>query len=291
MAQPGWYPDPDGTPGRYRYFDGVRWSPETRPAPAADARRRGRRLAAPTVMVAAAVVVIVVLIAAVLLRPGAGRATDEPALPSSTVSGWDDSSPTALPSARPTPTPAATGQSLAPCARGDPNRRDDHPTDGRVHGGGLSFAEVAGFAPAAPEPRLSFAYDVTQQYRGVDDNPPWIAQLAVGRLRSADGFDAGARHAAESAAQCTVSSNMYLPYAPERRDLRSQTLTVGGRSGWLVETDIVVDTTGLPFEGDRAIFVVVPDGRDWSLFFGAVPIGDADLLATLTRTVADLRID
>jgi hypothetical protein len=31
---PGWYPDPDRTPGRLRWFDGVQWSSTTRDAPA-----------------------------------------------------------------------------------------------------------------------------------------------------------------------------------------------------------------------------------------------------------------
>jgi hypothetical protein len=26
---PGWYPDPEGTPGRYRYWDGSQWSTVT----------------------------------------------------------------------------------------------------------------------------------------------------------------------------------------------------------------------------------------------------------------------
>ncbi|QGN33414.1 DUF2510 domain-containing protein [Microlunatus sp. Gsoil 973] len=29
MAEGGWYPDPSGEPGRYRYWDGARWSAET----------------------------------------------------------------------------------------------------------------------------------------------------------------------------------------------------------------------------------------------------------------------
>ena len=29
MAGSGWYPDPGGSPGRYRYWDGSRWSAET----------------------------------------------------------------------------------------------------------------------------------------------------------------------------------------------------------------------------------------------------------------------
>lgn len=33
MAQSGWYDDPDGTPGRLRYWDGSQWTPDTMPKP------------------------------------------------------------------------------------------------------------------------------------------------------------------------------------------------------------------------------------------------------------------
>ena len=35
MPSPGWYPDPAGTPGRYRYWDGQAWSETTTTDPAA----------------------------------------------------------------------------------------------------------------------------------------------------------------------------------------------------------------------------------------------------------------
>jgi hypothetical protein len=37
------------------------------------------------------------------------------------------------------------------------------------------------------------------------------------------------------------------------------------------------------------IIVVVRDGANWGLFFGAVPIGDQRLTALLEETVAGLR--
>ena len=54
-------------------------------------------------------------------------------------------------------------------------------------------------------------------------------------------------------------------------------ITIDGREGWLIESDITVTAPGLAFPGDRAIFVVVRDGDDWGMFFGAVPIGDVGL--------------
>lgn len=281
----GWYPDPGGEPDRYRYWDGSRWSPETvrdpsrpPPAPASSSARRG--LSA-TVIVLVAVVVLASLITGWLVREsGSGRPYTNEVLPSVSLSGGDDSSPD--------PTPQAPSRSASPrgdglCVRGEPNTRDAAPADGRVHGGNLSFPAAAEFDRAGNEPRFSFAWDVSQQIRGVHDRPGWIAQLAVGRVRAADGFDDGARRVAEQLIRCTVTSNMYEPYDPSRRDRRSAAFDLGGARGWLLETDITVRVSGLPFAGDRVHLIVVPDGDDYGFFFSATPIGDAGLAAVADR--------
>ena len=299
-AVPGWYPDPGGMPGRFRYWNGTAWSPDTsdRPGPAGPdgdpagngtgpPRHRGLAVALAVV----ALLVTIAIVAVMTIEPPARPVTDDP-LPTSTVSGGDDSSPTPTPTPPTpgTPTPSsATSVPLVPCPQGDPNFRQTHPVDGRVHGGNLSFPEELSFDAAAEEPRFSFAHDVTQQTKIVDDTPPWIAQLAVGRLRAADGFVHGARNTAESLVQCAVSSALYDPYQPSRADVRSQPITIDGREGWLIETDVTVVDPNLDFPGDRAIFLVVADGADWGMFFGAVPIGDTLLADVMARAVRDLQ--
>jgi hypothetical protein len=160
-----------------------------------------------------------------------------------------------------------------------------------VYGGNLSFEAQPTFDPAALEPRFSFAYDVLQQTLPVSQkpNPPWIAQLAVGRLRRSDGFVHDARNTVESLARCVVTGNMYAPHVPTRGDIRSESLSINGRSGWLIESEITVDQPDLALLGDHVIFIVVRDGKDWGFFFGAVPIGNAQLDAVLARTVRGLR--
>ena len=82
---------------------------------------------------------------------------------------------------------------------------------------------------------------------------------------------------------------MYAPYRPSRHDWRSEAVAISGKPGWVIETDIRVAAAGLPLLGDSAVFIVVQDGQNWGLFFGAVPIGNADLEQILTDTVASLR--
>lgn len=299
MSVPGWYPDPGGQPGAYRYWDGDSWSAETStdprqpgpgaggPGPGGSGGKRPGGSRAVYLIVAALVLVVVIVIAAVMIfrTTTAGSPFTDRSIPSSSVSGWDDSEPTDEPST-PTPTPGDT----RPCPVGDPNRREIHPEDGRVHGGNLSFPVAGNFLPAEPEPRLSFAYDVTQQYLQMNNDPGWIAQLAVGRLLGSD-FPGKPKAIAELIMQCGITTDMYQPYSPTRKNLRSEAITISGQQGWLIEADITVDKPGLPFPGDKVIFIVVPDGDNWGMFFGAVPIGNADLTTQLNQVVRDLRID
>jgi len=298
-SRPGWYPDPAGVPGRFRYWDGSRWttvitSDPRQPTPtepgtpsvaaggaAAQKPRRTRGLAL-IIVVLALVVAAVVEVAAYV---GSFRQVVARPAPTPTTSGLAGSSPS--PTTQPTQTPPVTP--LVRCPKGNPNLRANHPLDDRVYGGNLSFEEQPTFEPAAIEPRFSFAYDVLQQSVLVSQKPAWIAQLAVGQLRGKDGFVNDAQNTAESLVHCVITGNMYSPYVPTRTDIRSESLSIDGHSGWLIDSEITVDRPDLQVKGDHVIFIVVRDGKDWGFFFGAVPIGNAQLDAVLATTIRGLR--
>src|SRR4029450_4952415 len=223
---PGWYHDPAGVPGRYRYWDGTRWSAFTtddpqQPAPAtfepasgpitqerpAGLWARTRRGAALIICVLAIVVSAVVAASVYLhsLRQVIGTPTPNP-----TATWPTDSSPT--PTTKPRHTPSATSTPATPvpvrCPKGNPNSRAPHPIDGRVYGGNLSFEEQPAFEPAAVEPRFSFGYAVLQQTLPVSNDPAWIAQLAVGQLRGQDGFAGDAQNTVENLVHCLITGTI-----------------------------------------------------------------------------------
>jgi hypothetical protein len=305
MAAAGWYADPAGVPGRYRYWDGSRWSSFTtddprRPAPGQSPAggstptepaqggppsgpSRKRRLG----LIIGVLAVAVTLVVGVAIFTSNFRSLVGNPQPTSTASGSGESSADATTTS--TPGPSATPRQLARCPKGDPNLHASHPTDGRVHGGNLSFEEQPTFDPAAVEPRFTFAYDVLQQTLPVSQNPPWIAQLAVGQLRGKDGFVNHPRNTVESLVRCVMTGIMYSPYLPRRTDIRSEGLSIDGHSGWLIDAEITVDRPDLAVAGDHTIFIVVRDGEDWGFFFGAVPLGNTQLDVVLARAVRGLR--
>jgi Protein of unknown function (DUF2510) len=307
MPDAGWYPDPAGAPGRYRYWDGSRWSSLTtddprRPDPAKTPASgstpsepgkgeppvqpsRGRRIG---LIIGVLAVALLAAVASAIFVGNFRSVVDNPvATPS--ASGTEDSSTSGTPTSTTTPSATPTAIPQAPCPRGNPNQRARHPNDGRVYGGNLSFEAQPIFESAAVEPRFSFAHDVLQQTLPVSQNPPWIAQLAVGQLRRKDGFVGDARNTVERMVQCVVIGNMYGPYVATRTDIRSESLGIDGRNGWLIDSEITVDRPDVQVAGDHVIFIVVRDGKDWGFFFGAVPVGNAQLDAVLASTVRGLR--
>ena len=190
MPDTGWYPDPAGAPGRYRYWDGSRWSSFTtddprRPGPAktpasgstpSEPRNgeppgqpsRGRRIG---LIIGVLAVALLVAVASAIFVGNVRSVVDNP-LPTSTAGGTEDSSPRGTPTSTQKHSATPTAVPQVPCPRGNPNQLARHPSDGRVYGGNLSFEAQPTFESAAVEPRFSFAYDVLQQTLPVSQNPP-----------------------------------------------------------------------------------------------------------------------
>ena len=231
----GWYPDPGGAADRYRYWDGITWSTTTtgdprEPPPTGPPGAPQHRSRLGMIIGLLATVVIMVIGGALLV--GNIRSTSEDPSPTATVSGGDDSSPSEPAQSQDEASPSSPSpQPLSVCQRGNPDDRSPHPDDGRVYGGNLSFAEQGSFDPATSEPRLSFAWDVTQQIKIVsrtrDGFPARRRASSYRRLRPRCAYDSGKGRRVH----CHRRS---LPHPPRRptgmfgvRRSRSTTETVG----------------------------------------------------------------
>jgi hypothetical protein len=298
MAMTGWYPDPGGAPGRYRYWDGSSWSDVTTgdpadPPPGAGPRPPRRRPYGPgTAFGVGALVLVVVVVASVLIIRRTGEA-DELGIanPPRSASGWNDSSPLPSDGSSPTASPMGTAAGRATdavCVSADPARLAPHANDGRVHGGRLSMPAVAGYSAPAPEYMLSWMYDTESVSQSTE--PGWQSIFAVGEVARTAGFDS-ARRAAHTSMACAVHNGWYL--RPNgRKDIRDEAITVDGHPAWILTSEIRDDNPNIRVAGDQLTFVAVDDGRQdaYSVWCGMVPLGDQARIALDQQVLADLRV-
>lgn len=321
MSQPGWYPDPSGQRGQLRFWDGRAWSQQTRPAAGAPGgpggmpptsplgpgqsaqRRRGSRALVPVLLgIAAVVIIVAVIIGTGALRPGPRDITDNP--PSYSISGFDDGSPSAeptptepSPSQQDSPTPTETEQSETPpppgrpCPRNEREERGQYPADGRVHGGNLSFPEVGGEwrrSTSRVASVMSFGYDVDGETMSVTGS--WFVQMTVGAVAGADGFT-DQKATADAIVSCIATSG-FMSGATGRTDIHSKPITISGKQGWTIRSEVRIGERPDGIEGSVFDVVVidsgVPDG--FGFFVAESSIGHADELAVRDKTLAALTI-
>jgi hypothetical protein len=299
VAAHGWYPDPGGVPGRYRYWNGTSWSTETSDDPADPPPTGGRPLrsdrrdsnrGAGTGLGVATLVLVIVVVSAVLIikrtdDASSVNARSDPDPPVSTISGWDDSSP--LPSAGPTASPNGPDAGIN-CPDGEPGDLAPHPADGKVHGGRLSMMRVPGYSDPDVEYMLSWMSDTqgTEQ----QTEPGWQSIFAVGEVARTDGFNT-LREAAHASMSCAIQSSWYLNFGG-RKHIRDEPIMIDGRPGWILTDEILEDDPDIEVDGDQLSFVAVDDGRSgaWSMWCGMVPLGDHQRIALDQKVLGSLEV-
>ncbi len=298
MSNAGWYPDPGGAPGMYRYWDGTQWSSALTagPGPGSPAasgwnRSPGEPLASSTarphpfstVSPTAGLRGLVwwVLILAVVLGLVFGGYTllrTVGALPGGTPAGSN-----ATPD--PCPTSSPTGPALSPQIT----------ADGRVQGGKLSYPLLgAPWSSPSVENRVAFGRGAFTQnvvteplYSGTYS---WVASVLVAELVAGDGFFSP-QAGADLVAKCAMGS-FYSDAVVTRDDKVSKAVTIDGKDGWVLETHLSFDIRGLKVKGETAIFVIVATSTESSsLFYASIPDDHPELLVTARQVQAALRVE
>lgn len=298
MSRAGWYPDPGGAPGMFRYWDGTSWAstvssqPFGPPQPDAGGGQPLTSRPQPTYASASyqqpgkptsglkqlawGVLVLAVVGALVfgglqLLR-SIGLSPFEPNTPSN-------------PSTNPCPPEKLTPPTIPPPAN-----------DGRVHGGKLSYP-MLGSPWGAPkdDQRLPFGRDVSVQDVMVEQNfdglgSSWVASVLVGELIAGDGFFSP-KEGADLIAKCAMA-RFYSDALVQRNDQVSKAITISGKEGWVIETHLTFDIKGLQTKGETAIFLVMPtSATSSSIYYASIPDTTPQYLSVARDVMAQLQVD
>lgn len=287
MSAAGWYPDPGGTPGQYRYWDGRTWSSTTSPVPGGPAPtpgtpRRGRGLWIILGIIAAVLVAALVTWIVVGNRPTIITEDSNSASPS--VTSWNEQQ-----TSTPTPVEVPEGGTLVKCPNGNTTPTNTYPNDGWLHGGGLKVKEIPGWK--REQVYMGWVYDMSTQtslvYTGGSHR--WFSMSAVGALHTVDGFDQPKRSAFQ-VMSCFATSSYYSGYTG-RSNLLSEAVTINGRPGWRLRSEVYVTMKDLPQVAGDVIDVIVVDTGDpesLGVYISSVTIDDnarLDLVEAAIKTL------
>lgn len=313
MSSPaGWYPDPSGMPGKYRYWDGQQWSATVQDAPgpsgpggaAQGPQAAGTGPQAPYDPGAAsqapyadysgayvpppieadtgkrqwawwlgAAIVLVALVLIVGLALRAGTGL----LGNRSDPGGQPTTSVCPPNTTVTPTPVS------------------QPQDGRVHGGKLSYPKLGEpFSDVLPEYNVPFARDTHQQVVLVepefDGASDWITTVMVGRLVAGDGFFTP-QQGSRIITDCVIGE-FYGNAEVTRNDRVNQATTIDGHEAWIVESDLSFRIEGLETDGELLIVAVVDTGDSGTgLFYASIPNTVPELEAPAREALAGLAVD
>jgi hypothetical protein len=330
-ANPGWYPDPGGGQGLFRYWDGKAWSAATSPNPSAPPPSQGlvgagtpqqggqsyghggqhygeggqlygeggqpaygqstygqdygssayadyqelekKKSPIGWWIAGAALVIGIIIVAVIAIR--------------AVTSG--DIGTTGGPVAQ--PSQDACPAEVTPTAEPSVN----HPADGRVHGGPVSYPQL-GSPWGAPqsENRVPFGSDVQSQLVPVESNydgngSNWVASILVGELQAGDGF-----FTPEQGSQIVVKCILGKFYGdnPVNSNVKvNKKITIDGHDAWLVESQLTFDIVGLKTKGELLIVAIVSAGNRSGLYYASIPDTTPELVQPARDALEQLQVD
>lgn len=320
-AKPGWYPDPGGRLGLFRYWDGKAWSAATSPNPSAPPPSQG-------------------LVGAPQGGQGGqqyGQAGGQPTAgqPTYGASPYGQNYGTAYANyqeleKKKSPigwwitggalviviivvavlairavtggdtgtagVPGQPSQDVCPAeSTASPEPNSSHPADGRVHGGPVSYPMLATpWSAPQGENRVPFGSDVQSQLVPVEtdydgNGANWVAQITVGELQAGDGF-----FTPEQGSQIVVKCILGKFYGdnPVKSNVTvNEGANIDGHDAWLVESKLTFDIAGLKTKGELLIVAIVSAGNRSGLYYASIPDTTPELVEPARDALTNLKVD
>ncbi len=227
MPLPGWYHDPSGTPGRFRYWDGDQWRPEVtddphapppvvQPGPgAAIPADRGGSGSRAAWMIATGATAVVLLVALVLLvvRPF--------------------SSPDPSPTGQPPPVPTTAGTASpggGPDCFGGNGRSADAQSDSYLSTG-VRIAVPEDWTFRLDKSQWMWLHDQAAWGKLMDRESGEVEAGVLGGLAVGAGF-ADPEQASADVLECLSRAGVYSGQEYPQREVSSEPVTLDGMTGW-----------------------------------------------------------
>jgi hypothetical protein len=169
-----------------------------------------------------------------------------------------------------------------------------HPSDGRVHGGPVSYPQLGPpWSAPTTEHRVVFGRDVLSQVVTVepdyDDGSSWVASVLVGELQAGDGFYTP-KQGSEIVVRCILGA-FYGQNEVKSNVTVNQEVTIDGHQGWLVESKLTFDIEGLRTKGELLIVAIVSSGSTAGLFYASIPDTRPELVKPARDALRNLEVD
>jgi Protein of unknown function (DUF2510) len=317
-ANPGWYPDPGGGQGLFRYWDGKAWLAAISHDPTAPPPSQGlvggstpqqgqpyRQVGQPAYgqspysedygtsadanyqdlqkkksPIGWWIAGAALVIGIIIVAVIAIRA----------VTGGDTGT---TGGSRPVPQPSQ--DACPPQITASPESGPPPPADGRVHGGPVSYPQLGSpWGPPQFDNRVPFGTDVKtqmvlveQDYDGTGQN--WVASILVAELQAGDGF-----FTPEQGSQIVVKCILGAFYGnnPVNGNVKvNEKTTIDDHEAWLVESHLTFDIAGLETKGELIIVAIVSAGNRSGLYYASIPDTTPELVQPARDAMKQLQVD
>ena len=329
-AKAGWYPDPGGGLGLFRYWDGKAWSAATSPNPSAPPPSQGLVGAGTPAQGGQTGQTAYGQTG----QPAYGQ-TGQPAYGQSGQSPYGQAYGTAYANYQEiqkkkspvgwwiaggalviviivvavlairavtggntgtTGVPGQPSQDVCPAVNtASPEPTSSHPADGRVHGGPLSYP-MLGSPWGAPqgENRVPFGSDVQSQLVPVETDYDGNGANWVASVLVGELQAGDGFFTPEQGSQIVVKCILGKFYGdnPVKSNVTVNKATnIDGHDAWLVESKLTFDIAGLQTKGELLIVAIVSAGNRSGLYYASIPDTTPELVEPARDALKNLKVD